>query len=169
MDFRIISAGWLAYLCHFQFAFPFADSLLKGFFIWGEGHALGHYNVVIQELRSFVWALQDVSPCLLIRHHLKHHCWPFLLHLYQSLCTRAKILLYDLPVICLWNCSVMQFRKNKKSTSKNVTVILLICIIYRRASKYLIKYECSASRDNVLMSSRQHFKLRSDINHNRCA
>jgi len=64
----------LAYLCHFQFTFPIADSLLKGLFKRGESHALGHDNVVIQELRSFIWAGQDVSARLLIGNQLKPHC-----------------------------------------------------------------------------------------------
>lgn len=69
------------YLSHSELALPAVDAALKGFLEGWEGHALCHDNVVVQQLGGFIWALQDVSACLLVGQHLKLYCGPLLLHL----------------------------------------------------------------------------------------
>lgn len=73
------------YLSHLELALPGVDARLKDFLEGGEGHALRHDDVVIQQLRCIIWALQDVSACVLVVQHINLYCHPFFLHLVQGL------------------------------------------------------------------------------------
>ena len=73
------------YLSHLELALPGVDARLKDFLEGGEGHALRHDNVVIQQLRCFIRALQDISACVLVVQHFNLNYHPFCLHLVQGL------------------------------------------------------------------------------------
>lgn len=73
------------YLSQPELALPGADAVLKGLLEGREGHALGHGDVVVQELGGLIRALKDVGACLLIGQYIEAYCRPFMLHLIQSL------------------------------------------------------------------------------------
>lgn len=78
------------YLCYLQLSFPQVHPFLKRFLEGWERHALNQDNMIIQELRNVICALQNIGICVFVKRHNEWNRFPFILYLVECLKQRGK-------------------------------------------------------------------------------